>query len=30
VDSQQVLVRFDLPKQEAQVVSDMIVRQQAA
>ena len=30
VDGQQALVRFDLPKQEAQVVSDMIVRQQAA
>ena len=30
VDGQQVLVRFDLPKHEAQVVSDMIVRQQAA
>ena len=30
VDGQTVLVRFDLPKQEAQIVSDMIVRQQAA
>jgi methyl-accepting chemotaxis protein len=30
VDGQTVLVRFDLPKQEAQIVSDMIARQQAA